>query len=83
MHGMNLLCFRPNAKKILPKYAIHALRSLEFRGQLAKCIKKAVNQASVTIGDIKKIQLELPSLLEQERIASVIDKAELVQKNVN
>jgi type I restriction enzyme S subunit len=42
---------------------------------LARSIKKAVNQASVTIGDIKKIQIEIPPLAEQQRIAAILDKA--------
>jgi type I restriction enzyme S subunit len=75
VHGMNLLCFRPNQTKILPKYALYTLRSNQFKDQLARSIKKAVNQASVTIGDIKKIQIEVPPLAEQQRIAAILDKA--------
>lgn len=80
VHGMNLLCFRPNPKKILPQYAIYALKGNQFRSQLAKCIKKAVNQASVTIGDIKKIKIDLPPLEEQKRIAAIIFKAEKIKR---
>ena len=80
VHGMNLLCFRPNQTKILPKYALYTLRSNQFKDQLARSIKKAVNQASVTIGDIKKIQIEIPPLAEQQRIAEILDKAELVKR---
>lgn len=80
VHGMNLLCFRPNQTKILPKYALYTLRSNQFKDQLARSIKKAVNQASVTIGDIKKIQIEIPPLAEQRRIAAILDKALLVKR---
>jgi type I restriction enzyme, S subunit len=80
VHGMNLLCFRPNQTKILPKYALYTLRSNQFKDQLARSIKKAVNQASVTIGDIKKIQIEIPPLAEQQRIASILDKADLIKR---
>ena len=80
VHGMNLLCFRPNQTKILPKYALYSLRSSQFKDQLARSIKKAVNQASVTIGDIKKIQIEIPPLAEQQHIAAILDKAELVKR---
>jgi type I restriction enzyme S subunit len=80
VHGMNLLCFRPKQTKILPKYALYILRSNQFKDQLAKSIKKAVNQASVTISDIKKIQIEIPPLAEQQRIAAILDKAELVKR---
>lgn len=78
VHGMNLLCFRPNAEKINPNYALHLIRSNQFRVQLAKSIKKAVNQASVSTGDIKKIVLDVPSLEEQERISALLDTADSV-----
>ncbi len=75
VHGMNLLSFKPNEKIIYPKFALYSLRSQQFRDQLAKSIKKAVNQASVSIGDIKKITLRIPPLAEQQRIAAILDKA--------
>lgn len=73
VHGMNLLCFRPNAEKVDPNYALHLIRSSQFKDQLAKSIKKAVNQASVSTGDIKKIALEVPPLAEQKSIAALLD----------
>jgi type I restriction enzyme S subunit len=75
VHGMNLLCFRANKKKLLPKFALYMLRSNVFRNQLTKSIKKAVNQASVSTTDIKKIRLNIPSLIEQKRITTLLDSA--------
>lgn len=75
VHGMNLLSFKPNQVLLYPKYALYALRSHQFKDQLVKSIKKAVNQASVSIGDIKNITLNVPPLAEQKRIAAILDKA--------
>jgi type I restriction enzyme S subunit len=80
VHGMNLLCFRPNQQKLYPKYALYLLRSDDFRNQLRKSIKKAVNQASVSITDIKKIRLNIPPLAEQKRIAAILDKADEIRR---
>jgi type I restriction enzyme S subunit len=78
VHGMNLLCFRVLTKSLLPNYALHLLRSKPFKTQLAKCIKKAVNQASVSVSDLKKITLEVPPLAEQQRIALQLDTADRI-----
>tara|TARA_B110000977_G_scaffold164168_1_gene210503 strand:+ start:1691 stop:2860 length:1170 start_codon:yes stop_codon:yes gene_type:complete len=75
VHGMNLLCFRVDTSKLLPKYALYLLRSKPFKNQLAKSIKKSVNQASVTTSDIKKIKLEIPSLIKQKHISNLLDTA--------
>ncbi len=75
VHGMNLLSFKPNQNLLYPKFALYALRSQQFKDQLGKSVKKAVNQASVSIGDIKKITLSVPPLVEQKRIAAILDKA--------
>jgi type I restriction enzyme S subunit len=76
VHGMNLLCFRANREKLHPKFALYLIRSNQFKNQLAKSIKKSVNQASVSTGDIKKIVLNIPPLAEQQRIAELLDTAE-------
>jgi type I restriction enzyme, S subunit len=76
VHGMNLLCFRCDSTKLIPEYAKYMIRGQQFRSQLSKSIKPAVNQASVSISDIKDIRVSLPSLPEQKRIAAILDKAD-------
>ena len=80
VHGMNLLCFRVKSEKLHPKFALYLIRSNHFKSQLAKSIKKSVNQASVSTGDIKKIILNIPSLAEQQRIAALLDAADRILK---
>lgn len=80
VHGMNLLCFRVKKDKLIPQYALHLIRSSSFKDQLAKSIKKSVNQASVSTGDIKKIELDVPPLAEQKRIAEMLDTADHIMR---
>lgn len=76
VHGMNLLCLRADRTKLNPEYAKHLLRTAGFRSQLERFINKAVNQASVSIGNLSGIPILLPSLEEQRRIAAILDQAE-------
>ncbi|MDX8551817.1 restriction endonuclease subunit S [Methanospirillum sp. J.3.6.1-F.2.7.3] len=79
VHGMNLLCFRCDQTKLYPEYAKYLLQSKQFRVQLSTCIKKAVNQASVSIRDIQDIVVVVPSLPEQQRIAKILDQADALR----
>lgn len=79
VHGMNLLCLRPDQTKLTPQYGKFLLRSQAFRSRLSNFINKAVNQASVSIGNLKTIPVSVPSLSEQRRIAEVLDRAEALR----
>lgn len=79
VHGMNLLCLRSDRSKVDPEFAKYLLRSSPFRLRLANCIKEAVNQASVSIGDLQAIAVSVPPLPEQRRIAEILDKADALR----
>jgi len=76
VHGMNLLCLRCNPAKLFPEFAKYLIRSPAFRSRLSTFINKAVNQASVSIGNLKTIPVVVPALEEQRRIAGILDRAE-------
>lgn len=76
VHGMNLLCLRPDTSKLVPEFARHLIRTMQFRSKLLPFINKAVNQASVSIGNFKSIEVNVPPLPEQRRIAAILDKAD-------
>jgi type I restriction enzyme, S subunit len=76
VHGMNLLCLRPDKSKLDPEYAKHTLRTPQFRSSIERFINKAVNQASISIGNLSTVPIFLPSLEEQRRIAAILDLAE-------
>ncbi|WP_291321736.1 restriction endonuclease subunit S [Desulfonatronospira sp.] len=80
VHGMNLLCLRPNVQLIDPSFLLYSLRSNFFKIQLKSIIKRAVNQASVSIGNLKEIKIPLPPFSEQRRIVEILDQADHLRK---
>ncbi|MGZ8159349.1 MAG: restriction endonuclease subunit S [Methylobacter sp.] len=80
IHGMNLLCLRANQEKVYPKYLNYAINAPDFKSQLPKITKKAVNQASIAIADLKELEIPLPPILEQKRIAAILDKADSLRR---
>jgi len=80
VHGMNLLCLTPDESKITPKYLLYVLNTRQFRQSLKPIIKRAVNQASVSIDNLKNIGIPLPPLSEQRRIVKILDQADALRK---
>lgn len=76
IHGMNLLRLVPDPARLNSSYALHQLRSTEFRSQLRRFINQAVNQASVSVTNLKSLAFRLPPLDEQRRIAAILDKTD-------
>jgi hypothetical protein len=81
VHGMNLLCLRCDTTKLLPEFAKYVIRGSDFRSRLSNFINKAVNQASVSIGNLKTISVTVPPTSEQRRIVKVLDRAEALRAN--
>ena len=79
VHGMNLLCFRPDPTQVTPEFAKYLIRSTSFRNRLSNFVNKAVNQASVSIGNLRTIPVRIPPLEEQRRIAAILDQAETLR----
>lgn len=80
IHGMNLLSLTPDGNLILAKFLLYYIRSSEFRQSLRPIIKRAVNQASVSIGNLKDLPVPLPPLSEQHRIVEILDQADALRK---
>ncbi|WP_454701714.1 restriction endonuclease subunit S [Agrobacterium burrii] len=78
VHGMNLLAMRPSSQ-LLPKFALYALNDATFRTNLLPFVNKAVNQASISTTNLKSLQILLPPLDEQKRIAAILDKADALR----
>jgi type I restriction enzyme, S subunit len=79
VHGMNLLCLRCNTEKLLPEFAKYLIRDDTFRVRLSNFINKAVNQASVSIGNLRTIPVCVPSLAAQRWIAEILDRTEALR----
>ncbi|MCZ7517360.1 restriction endonuclease subunit S [Escherichia albertii] len=80
IHGMNLLCLRPIKEKISPRYLFHFLSSFAFLNLISSITKKSVNQASFTVTAFKLLEIPLPPLAEQKRIAAILDKADSIRQ---
>jgi type I restriction enzyme S subunit len=71
---MNLLMLRANPSVLFPPFATYFFETSAFLMQIKKITKKSVNQASFTVTSLKEIEIPLPPLDEQRRIAAVLDK---------
>ncbi|MBY3251705.1 restriction endonuclease subunit S [Rhizobium laguerreae] len=79
IHGMNLLTLRPG-RLLHPKFAYYVLSHDTFRARLLPFVNKAVNQASVSTTNLKTLEMPLPPLNEQKRIAAILDKADQLRQ---
>lgn len=78
IHGMNLLCLRPNKEVSYPKFLNYFFNSNKFRRQLPKITKKSVNQASFSVSDLKEVKIYLPNIDIQKNISKVLDKSQVL-----
>ena len=74
IHGMNLLILRTNKSFLFPQFATYYFETPVFLMQIKRITKKSVNQASFTVSALKEVEIPLPPLDEQRRIAAVLDK---------
>ena len=82
IHGMNLLMLRANNNLINPRYINLYFKSARFRLNIAKITKKSVNQASFNVNSLKNIEVNIPELSEQGKIADKFDKLfALIEQN--
>jgi len=81
IHGMNLLCLRPDISQILPEYAFYFLSSNNFLRQIPNITKKSVNQASFTVTALKELSFAKCGIDEQKKIVCELDKiTDLIDK---
>ena len=73
IHGMNLLRMKVNPAVVIPKFIFYSFRSEDFKRQVASYRKDAVNQSSISVSDLKKIMIRVPSLTDQQRIVAELD----------
>lgn len=74
IHGMNLLRIKNNSKVISSSFFAYYTNSHKFKSDIARIRKDAVNQSSLSITDLKKIQIPLPPKFTQQSIVAELDK---------
>ena len=79
IHGMNLLALRVDPDVAASRYVYWMLCSTGFRRKLPRITKDSVNQSSFNISSYKKLEIPLPPLPEQKRIAGILDAADVLR----
>lgn len=74
IHGMNLLCLRPNYELLDSTFVNYYFNSNAFIYQIPNITKKSVNQASFSVSALKKLIIPTPPLEIQKQIAANLDK---------
>ena len=73
IHGMNLLRLKVIPDIISPFYMYYYSQTHKFKSQIANRRKDAVNQSSISVTDLKTIDVPIPPREEQERIVAELD----------
>jgi len=70
---------RANPKRLLPRYLFHWVRTPTF---VANMVQKATGASYPAVSDriVLDSQMPLPPLLEQRRIADILDKADAIRR---
>lgn len=76
IHGMNLLCLRPNKTLVISSFLKYYFKTPLFKSDIKRISNQSVNQASFSVGSLKKLQMRIPPLPEQKRIAAILDAAD-------
>ena len=70
---------KPNIEVVFPKYLAYALRAPAFQRKLVEG-SKGVAQKGIYLNDIRKLEIPLPPLEEQKKIAAILDAADALRQ---
>jgi type I restriction enzyme S subunit len=72
LHGMNLLLLRPNQEMFEPEFLDFVFQFYREKGVFIKICSRAVNQSSINQAKMKTLEVPLPPLPEQKKIAHIL-----------
>lgn len=75
--GLGAIRVKPNL--LDSRYLIHFIRSIETRIAL---LGRGSTFSAITRGDLEDIEIPLPPLAEQKRIAAILDKADAIRRKL-
>jgi type I restriction enzyme S subunit len=81
--GRGLAAIRPNQDVLDSRFAIHFLRSIERE---VAALGRGSTFSAITTPELKKIEIQIPikngkpDLVEQKRIAAILDKADAIRR---
>jgi type I restriction enzyme S subunit len=76
IHGMNLLCLRPNPDLVEPLYLYRYFRLDYFYEQVLSITKPAVNQASMTASDLGALKIIYPPIELQRQYCQFVRQSD-------
>jgi len=80
IHGMNLLLLRCAEDVLDSKYAKYYFTTPTFKQDVLKISNQSVNQCSFSLNKLKELQIPLPPLPIQKRIAEILDTADTLRR---
>lgn len=63
-----------------PRYLFRWLGSSEVQENIRACARQTTNIANLSVEQFEELQIPLPSLAEQRRIADILDKADAIRR---
>jgi type I restriction enzyme S subunit len=72
--------FRPDSDVIDKRYLYHWFTSAPTQSRLRQCSRQTTNISNLSIPLAEKLELPLPPLPEQKRIAAILDKADAIRR---
>ena len=79
LHGMNLLLLRANPRVLEPEFLHFVFCYYRAKGVFIKICSRSVNQSSINQAKLKALEIPVPPLAEQRKIAAVLG---LVQRAI-
>jgi type I restriction enzyme S subunit len=76
VHQNHVMRIRCNRDELLPEYLLAFMQTRASRGHFRRRAKKTTNLATINSADVKELQVPVPPLPEQRRIARIWGKAQ-------